>query len=166
MILALRTDGPTAQAWLYPSDSTEQPQAEVAWDSGRRMADELLSNLDAFLHESNTAWSDLTGLIIYSGPGSFTSLRIGHSVANALADSLGIPISGATGDDWTAHWEKTFQLIEQTVFQKEDIATAVAIQRGLSSGAKTHFHLGRLEHDVLRFHRNVYEALGGRLGHA
>lgn len=70
-----------------------------------------------------------------------------------------------TGDDWTAHWEKTFQLIEQTVFQKEDIATAVAIQRGLSSGANTHFHLGRLEHEVLRFHRNVDDALGGRLGH-
>ncbi|MGJ3699645.1 aromatic ring-hydroxylating oxygenase subunit alpha [Variovorax sp. AFSI2.2] len=71
-----------------------------------------------------------------------------------------------TGDDWTAHWEKTFQLIEQTVFQKEDIATAVAIQRGLSSGANTHFHLGRLEHEVLRFHRNVDDALGGRLGPA
>ena len=68
-----------------------------------------------------------------------------------------------TGDDWTPHWEKTFQLIEQTVFQKEDIATAVAIQRGISSGANTHFHLGRLEHEVLRFHRNVDDALGGRL---
>ncbi|SDH67080.1 aromatic ring-hydroxylating dioxygenase subunit alpha [Variovorax sp. OV700] len=70
-----------------------------------------------------------------------------------------------TGDDWTPHWEKTFQLIEQTVFQQEDIATAVAIQRGLSSGANTHFHLGRLEHEVLRFHHNIDEALGGRLGH-
>ena len=71
-----------------------------------------------------------------------------------------------TGDDWTPHWEKTFQLIEQTVFQQEDIATAVAIQRGISSGANTHFHLGRLEHEVLRFHRNIDDALGGRLGPA
>ena len=70
------------------------------------------------------------------------------------------------GDDWTAHWEKTFQLIEQTVFQQEDIATAVAIQRGLSSGANTHFHLGRLEHEVLRFHRNIDDALGGTRGPA
>jgi len=68
-----------------------------------------------------------------------------------------------TGEDWTPHWEKTFQLIEQTVFQQEDIATAVAIQRGLSSGANTDFHLGRLEHEVLRFHRNVDDALGGTL---
>jgi phenylpropionate dioxygenase-like ring-hydroxylating dioxygenase large terminal subunit len=61
--------------------------------------------------------------------------------------------------DWTAHWEKTFQLIEQTVFQKEDIATAVAIQHGLSTGANTHLHLGRLEHEVLRFHRSIDDAL-------
>ena len=68
-----------------------------------------------------------------------------------------------TGEDWTAHWEKSFRLIEQTVFQQEDIATAVAIQRGLSSGANTDFHLGRLEHEVLRFHRGVDDALGGTL---
>jgi len=68
-----------------------------------------------------------------------------------------------TGEDWTAHWEKTFQLIEQTVFQQEDIATATAIQRGLASGANTDFHLGRLEHEVLRFHRGIDDVLGGRL---
>lgn len=68
-----------------------------------------------------------------------------------------------TGEDWTDHWEKTFQLIEQTVFQKEDIATAVATQRGLASGANTHMHLGRLEHEVLRFHRGIDDVLGGTL---
>jgi phenylpropionate dioxygenase-like ring-hydroxylating dioxygenase large terminal subunit len=39
------------------------------------------------------------------------------------------------GEDWTPHWEKTFRLIEETVFQQEDIATAVAIQRGVLGGA-------------------------------
>ncbi|MFL6665207.1 MAG: aromatic ring-hydroxylating oxygenase subunit alpha [Rhizobacter sp.] len=68
-----------------------------------------------------------------------------------------------TGDDWKPHWEKTFQLIEQTVFQQEDIATAVAIQRGLSSGANTALHLGRLEHEVLRFHRGIDAAIAGTL---
>jgi phenylpropionate dioxygenase-like ring-hydroxylating dioxygenase large terminal subunit len=70
------------------------------------------------------------------------------------------------GDDWTPHWEKTFQLIEQTVFQREDIAAAVAIQRGLASSANTAFALGRLEHEVLRFHRNVDAAIAGALAPA
>ena len=67
------------------------------------------------------------------------------------------------GDDWSPHWEKTFALIEQTVFQQEDIATAVAIQRGLASGANTGLHAGRLEHEVLRFHRCVDAAIGATL---
>jgi phenylpropionate dioxygenase-like ring-hydroxylating dioxygenase large terminal subunit len=68
-----------------------------------------------------------------------------------------------TGEEWTPHWEKTFRLIEQTVFQQEDIATAVAIQRGLSSGANTELHAGQLEQELLRFHRGVDAALEGRL---
>ena len=68
-----------------------------------------------------------------------------------------------SGADWTPHWEKTFALIEQTVFQQEDIATAVAIQRGLSSGANAAVPLGRLEHEVLRFHRGVDAAIAGTL---
>ncbi|MEP6874858.1 MAG: aromatic ring-hydroxylating dioxygenase subunit alpha [Burkholderiales bacterium] len=67
------------------------------------------------------------------------------------------------GDDWNAHWEKTFRLIEQTVFQQEDIATAVAIQRGLASGANVGLHAGRLEHEVLRFHGGVDAAIDGTL---
>jgi phenylpropionate dioxygenase-like ring-hydroxylating dioxygenase large terminal subunit len=68
-----------------------------------------------------------------------------------------------SGEDWTPHWEKTFALIEQTVFQQEDVATAIAIQRGVSTGASAAFQLGRLEHEVLRFHRNVDAAITGML---
>lgn len=70
------------------------------------------------------------------------------------------------GDDWTAHWEKTFRLIEETVFQREDIATAVAIQRGLASGANVGMHAGRLETEVLRFHRGIDAAIEGTLAPA
>lgn len=68
-----------------------------------------------------------------------------------------------SGPDWTPHWEKTFRLIEQTVFQQEDIATAVATQRGFASGANAALHLGRLEDGVLRFHRHVDAALAATL---
>ena len=64
-----------------------------------------------------------------------------------------------TTPDWTPHWEKTFALIEQGVFEKEDIACAVAIQRGLKSGANRHLTAGRAEQGVGWFHAEVERAL-------
>jgi tRNA threonylcarbamoyladenosine biosynthesis protein TsaB len=43
---------------------------------------------------------EVTGIIIFRGPGSFTGLRIGISTANALAYANNIPIVGATGENW------------------------------------------------------------------
>ncbi|HEV7574550.1 MAG TPA: SRPBCC family protein [Caldimonas sp.] len=57
--------------------------------------------------------------------------------------------------DWTPHWEKTFRLIEEGVFQKEDIACAIGIQRGLKSGANDHLTPGRAEQAVGWFHDDV-----------
>jgi phenylpropionate dioxygenase-like ring-hydroxylating dioxygenase large terminal subunit len=69
-----------------------------------------------------------------------------------------VPVDRMT-PDWTPHWEKTFALIEQGVFQKEDIACAIAIQRGLKSGANRHLTAGRAEQGVGWFHAEVGRAL-------
>ncbi|MBI2019279.1 hypothetical protein HYS95_01250 [Candidatus Daviesbacteria bacterium] len=44
-------------------------------------------------HVSNH-WRDLEGIEVETGPGSFTGLRVGVSVANALGFALGIPVNG------------------------------------------------------------------------
>ncbi len=97
MILALRTDSDTTQIALFSTGSEPKLLAEEVWESGRQLADELPGKLQDFLVSSSEA---LSGIIIFSGPGSFTSLRIGHTVANALADSLNIPVLGARGERW------------------------------------------------------------------
>ena len=68
-----------------------------------------------------------------------------------------IPANKAT-PDWTPHWDKTFRLIEQGVFQKEDIHCAVGIQQGLKTGANTHLAVGRLEQALAWFHEQVHQA--------
>ena len=67
--------------------------------------------------------------------------------------------SDRTTPDWTPHWEKTFRLIEEGVFQKEDIACAVGIQQGFASGANTHLTAGRAEQGIGWFHASVAQAL-------
>ena len=100
MILALKTSDSTTHLALYDPAAYTKPAAEVTWESGRQLADQLLSRIDELLAARPEAQQTLTGIVIFSGPGSFTSLRIGHTVANALADSLNIPVASAKGDNW------------------------------------------------------------------
>ena len=76
-----------------------------------------------------------------------------------------IPAAKAT-PDWTPHWEKTFRLIEQGVFQKEDIHCAIGIQRGLKTGANRHVTAGRIEQGLAWFHEQVRQRTAPHLQNA
>ena len=54
----------------------------------------LLPLIDKILNTENLKLQDLDGIEVETGPGSFTGLRVGVSVANALGFSLGIPVNG------------------------------------------------------------------------
>ena len=102
MILALRTDSMTAKiAVVSPAHS---PAFKIIqskeWEAGRQLSVQLPAAIDKLLKNSNSEYSDLTGIIVYEGPGSFTGLRIGITITNAIAHKLAIPIVGSTGDEW------------------------------------------------------------------
>ncbi len=59
-----------------------------------------------------------------------------------------------------AHWAKSFALIDETVFGREDLATVEAIQRGLAAGASETLLFGELEQASLWFHRTLDAAVG------
>ena len=66
----------------------------------------LLEDVDALLRQASARPADIEALVIGTGPGSFTSTRIGLAVARGLALSLGIDGAGvstldalAAGDD-------------------------------------------------------------------
>lgn len=63
-------------------------QAEL----GRNMAEKLLSFIDEKLKENNKTWTDIESITFFSGPGSFTGLRIGASIVNVIAHELDVPI--------------------------------------------------------------------------
>jgi hypothetical protein len=65
-----------------------------------------------------------------------------------------------TSDAERAHWDRTFQLIEERVFQAEDLSIAESIQATLRSGADDHFRIGRLEYPIQHFHDAIERALG------
>jgi Rieske 2Fe-2S family protein len=58
-----------------------------------------------------------------------------------------------------AHWQRSFELIDAGVFDKEDLVVCESIQRGLASGANDSMIVGRLEQNLQRFHSTVDAAL-------
>ncbi len=50
------------------------------------------------------------------------------------------------------HWDKSFELIEDGVFQREDLHACEGIQAGLASGANASLHCGRLEYALGQLH--------------
>lgn len=98
MILAIRTDKPQSELYLYDKDN-DQIDKNI-WQADRRLADELLPQIQELIGKNNLKLEDIKGLIVFTGEGSFTGLRIGTTVANTLAYSLSTPITDASGADW------------------------------------------------------------------
>ena len=96
LILTIRTDKPKSEIGLYEDDA--QLRYEV-WEAHRRLAETINAKIANVLQSADKTINDIQGIIVYKGPGSFTGLRIGLSVANTIAYSLGIPIVAKT-DDW------------------------------------------------------------------
>lgn len=59
-----------------------------------QQSEKLLSNIEKILLDSKKKLQDLKGVICITGPGGFTSLRIGITTANTIAWTLNIPIVG------------------------------------------------------------------------
>lgn len=97
IILALRTDKPDAEIGVY--DGHKHLVGDT-WHAHRQLAETLHLKIHHLLEKNNLEWSNVEGLVVYEGPGSFTGLRIGLSVANALAYSREIPIISIGSDDW------------------------------------------------------------------
>jgi tRNA threonylcarbamoyl adenosine modification protein YeaZ len=70
--------------------------AERTWESRHRHGEELLARLDEVLAEVGRRKLDLTGIVVGTGPGSFTGLRIGLATAKTIAYALAIPIVGVS----------------------------------------------------------------------
>lgn len=68
--------------------------AERTINNGRTHSVNLLPMIKATMEDSGIDRSELLGIAVSGGPGSFTGLRIGMSTAKALAQVWGLPVAG------------------------------------------------------------------------
>ncbi len=97
LILTIRTDKPDAEVGLF--DGLNQLDYEV-WHADRNLSVTILGKIENLLKENKFKFDDLKGVVGFKGPGSFTGLRIGLTVANTLAYGLRIPVVADDAQDW------------------------------------------------------------------
>lgn len=56
-------------------------------------AEDILDKLDTILEKENINTSDITEIKVNRGPGSFTGLKVGCAIANALSFSLVVSVN-------------------------------------------------------------------------
>lgn len=91
MLLAVDTSTAQVGLALY---SGAQVIAEYMWRSSQRHTVELAPAISELLARCGLTMDDVRGLGVALGPGSFTSLRVGLSLAKGLALARHLPLIG------------------------------------------------------------------------
>lgn len=94
--LVLAIDTATSQGILALGDRAGRVLAEDAWVVGHRHSEELLPHLSVLLERAGGRLDAIGAIVVGTGPGAFTGLRVGLATAKALAVSLGCSFVGVS----------------------------------------------------------------------
>ena len=112
-ILAIESSSST----LYLAIQNDKKIFHLKSDSINNTAKNINSMVDKILKKSKTSLNEIDAIAISSGPGSFTSLRVGMSYAKGLSLTLDIPIVPIS----------TFEILLFSNIDKVDGDTSVVI---------------------------------------
>ena len=96
-----------------------------------QQSEKLLTALDGFLRTKKISPQKLTGLGVVSGPGGFTSIRVGVVVANSLAWALKLPIAGVSKNDFKNNSELVSQVYQKLKAGQNDKIVLPVYEREL-----------------------------------
>jgi tRNA threonylcarbamoyladenosine biosynthesis protein TsaB len=95
----------SACSFLSVAVSCNQEIFYMETEAGIKQSEIIINFIDSLLKKASLKAADLDGVICMKGPGSFTGLRIGYSIAKGLALSLSIPFTAIPTLDCIT-WEK------------------------------------------------------------
>ena len=92
----LAIDTATSRVVVAAAAPDGTPLGVSTWQAGRTHGAQLLPSIGRLTGEANLRRSRIRGVIVGTGPGAFTGLRVGIATAKALAHELGVPIVGVS----------------------------------------------------------------------
>lgn len=92
----LAIDTATSRVVIATGSSDGVADGITTWVAGHRHGETLLPSIRRFLGEQNVRRSRLAAIVVGTGPGAFTGLRVGMATAKGLAHALRIPLVGVS----------------------------------------------------------------------
>lgn len=92
----LAIDTATSHVVVAAAAPDGMPLGVATWEAGRTHGAQLLPAIGRLTGEANLRRSRIRGVIVGTGPGAFTGLRVGLATAKALAHELDVPIVGVS----------------------------------------------------------------------
>jgi tRNA threonylcarbamoyl adenosine modification protein YeaZ len=93
VVLAFDTSAAHCAAAVLSGDRADYHVEAMA----KGQAERLAPMLEELLSEAGVTWTDVGLIVVGTGPGNFTGIRISVSLARGLALGLGVPAVGVTG---------------------------------------------------------------------
>lgn len=103
MLLAIDTSNDWAGVALW---SEHGFGGEATWRAGRQHTEQLLPQIDLLLRHVGAGAEALTVAVVATGPGSWSGLRAGMSLAKALAVGRDLPLIGIPTLDALAYGQR------------------------------------------------------------
>ncbi len=94
--------------------------AEKSWISKKDEAEKILPEVNKLLKKTRLSFNDLDELFLICGPGSFTGLRVGVTIGNALGFGLDLKMKEAS----------TFDLLQAKLIESQRKETVIVISAG------------------------------------
>lgn len=88
----LAIDTSTEQAGI--ALSTPDGDFTHSWPASRAQTTTVLPEIDRMVAAAGLQPADISGLIVATGPGTFTGLRVGLSIAKGIVAAQGVPLVG------------------------------------------------------------------------
>nr|WP_206322243.1 tRNA (adenosine(37)-N6)-threonylcarbamoyltransferase complex dimerization subunit type 1 TsaB [Streptomyces sp. HNM0575] len=101
-MLALDTATPAVTVALYETDGDRLLAASDQTDA-RRHGELLLPSVDRVLREAGRPLQEVDRIVVGTGPGPYTGLRVGLTTAQTFGAALGIPVLGLCTLDGIAY---------------------------------------------------------------
>lgn len=92
MLLSINTCGNTASVALGTANAKAVKIVATAELAVRTYSARLIPEIAALLEKQKITLAEIEAIVVVSGPGSFTGIRVGLSTAKGLAEGAGIPL--------------------------------------------------------------------------